>query len=52
MNTYLVESPNGSQMKIEANSSTEAKRIFCKIRGYKINDPWCGKSCLSAKKIS
>ncbi|TYP67414.1 hypothetical protein [Paenibacillus methanolicus] len=40
-----------SRMQIEAESSTEAKRKYCKQTGRIYNDPFCGASILVARKI-
>lgn len=35
---------------IEAESSTLAKREFCKLTGRKYNDPWSGASIMTARR--
>ena len=39
------------RMIIEAKSAAQAKRIWCKMKGRRYDDPWCGASILEARKI-
>lgn len=47
---YLITSPGGREIIINAPNSTKAKKVACKFWGIKPSDPWCGLSALSAKK--
>lgn len=49
---YLVSSPSGRKLHIRANSSNQAKRIFCKEYGFRPSDSWCGVSSLSSHKLT
>lgn len=49
---YIVTSPGGREVEIEARNSTQAKRMACKCLGIKPSDKWCGASSLTAKKIN
>lgn len=48
---YLVKSERGTSLHIMAATSTQAKRIYCQIKGIKPNDYWCGVSTLTARKL-
>lgn len=45
---YLVTSPSGREITIDAKNSTQAKRIACKVWGILPGDTWCGISVLKA----
>ncbi len=49
---YLVTSPAGRTIEVEAQNNTQAKRKACKYWGIKPNDKWCGVSGLTAQKIN
>ncbi len=40
-----------SSLHILAENSAKAKREYCRRRGIKPNDYWCGVSMLSAKEV-
>ena len=48
---YLVTSPGGREISVEANTSTQAKRKACQYWGIKPGDSWCGVSALKARRI-
>lgn len=48
---YLVVSPGGRTLEIEAINGTQAKRQACRYWNIKPSDPWCGMSAMTAKKI-
>ncbi len=48
---YIVTSPGGREVEIEARNSTQAKRKACRFWGIKPSDPWCGVSTMRARKI-
>lgn len=48
---YLVTSPSGREITIDAKNSTQAKRIACKVWGILPGDTWCGISVLKAKLV-
>jgi len=50
-NLYLVSSIGGSTLHIRASSSTQAKRIYCREKGIRPSDSWCGISTLTARKL-
>lgn len=50
--SYLVISPGGREIEIEAGNSTQAKRKACKLWGIKPSDKWCGVSSLIARRIN
>ncbi len=50
MKLYEVTNGRGS-LRIHAESSAKAKREYCRQRGIKPNDYWCGVSMLSAKEV-
>lgn len=49
---YIVTSPGGREVEIEAKNSTQAKRQACKYWGIKPSDKWCGLSALTARKLN
>ena len=48
---YIVISPGGREVEIEAQNSTQAKRKACKFWGIKPSDEWCGITALTASRI-
>lgn len=48
---YLVVSPGGRTLEIEAINGTQAKRKACRYWNIKPSDPWCGMSGMKAIKI-
>lgn len=51
MYTYIVKSHSRGPLTVQANSSTQAKRIACKMYGLNPSDYWCGVSCFSARRV-
>lgn len=48
---YIVTTPGERTITVDAQNSTQAKKIACKYLGIKPSDKWCGLSSLIAKKI-
>lgn len=48
---YEVRSPGGHSRHIEAKSSTQAKRIYCRQTGRRASDRWTGISALTARLV-
>ncbi|MCR4436193.1 MAG: hypothetical protein QHH06_10470 [Clostridiales bacterium] len=48
---YIVTSPGGRMVEIEAANSSKAKREACKFFGIRTSDPWCGMSAMTARRI-
>lgn len=48
---YEVSRLGGSKLHIYAKNSGQAKRIYCKQRGFTFSDPWCGASTLTARAL-
>jgi len=51
MPKFIVTSPGGRTITVEAKNSTQAKRKACKIWELKPTDYWCGITSLKARKI-
>ena len=47
---YLVISPGGREVEIEAQNSTQAKKEACRYWGIKPSDKWCGITALKAMR--
>lgn len=47
---YLVISPGGREVEIEAQNSAQAKKEACKYWGIRSNDKWCGITALKAMR--
>ena len=48
---YIVTSPGGREVEIEAQNSTQAKKEACKHWGISSNDKWCGITALTARRM-
>jgi hypothetical protein len=48
---YIVTSPGGREVEVEAQNSTQAKRKACRYWGIKPSDKWCGITALTARRI-
>lgn len=49
---YLVISPGGREIRIEAKNSTQAKREACRHWDIKPGDKWCGVSSLHTRRFN
>lgn len=47
---YIVTSPGGREVEVEAQNSTQAKKEACKHWGISSNDKWCGITALKARR--
>ena len=47
---YIVTSPGGREVEVEAQNSTQAKKEACKHWGIRSNDKWCGITALKARR--
>ena len=48
---YLVTSPSGTRLHVNADSGDQAKRIYCREFGIKASDYYCGVRALTARKL-
>lgn len=51
MDRYIVESPGGRQLQVEANNGEQAKRRACKAWGLRPSCPWVGVRNMRVRKI-
>lgn len=49
---YEVSRCGDYKLHIYAHNSGQAKRIYCKQRGFCFTDPWCGASTLTARALT
>jgi hypothetical protein len=47
---YIVTSPGGREVEIEAQNSSQAKMKACRYWGIKPSDKWCGITALKARR--
>jgi hypothetical protein len=47
---YVVTTPGGRTVKIDAPNSSVAKKLVCKMLEIRQNDPWCGVGAMRAAK--
>lgn len=51
MDRYIVRSPGGRELEVEADSGEQAKRKACKTWGLRPSCPWVGVRNMQARKV-